>query len=76
MADFKKTTFEIDREKLEAFREIYPQQGATKWFFDSCLTAFIKLAKEGKIESLTEQLFENTVKDASTRMAEGGDSNV
>ncbi len=38
-----KTTVELDRASINAFRELYPQRGAMKTFFNTCLEKFLEI---------------------------------
>ncbi len=74
MPDFKRTTVELDEEKLDKFKAIFPQHGAMKWFLDSCLDEFLKKAEFLKIQDSINVALKDSVSTAITRMEEGGDS--
>ena len=38
-----KTTVDLERSEVEAFRELYPQRGALKHFFNVCLKKFVEI---------------------------------
>jgi len=44
-----KVSVDIETELLDRFREIYPQHGMTKWFFNECLRAFEEIHDPEKI---------------------------
>lgn len=68
--EFYKTSIEVSREKVEAFKRIHPQQGALKWFFDACLGAYVELAKD--LPEVTNDIIKTTVAEAHDNMTQGG----
>ena len=62
-----KTTVELERKAVEAFRELYPQRGALKTFFNACLKKLVEIhdhdmdreiaeTVEGALEEIKEEL--------------------
>jgi len=37
---FKRTNVEINEEHLKRFKELFPQNGALKWFLNGCFAEF------------------------------------
>ena len=48
-----KTTVELERHLVENFRELYPQRGALKTFFNACLKRFAEVHDH---ESMSREL--------------------
>jgi len=40
---YTKTCVELEESSLSRFKEIFPQHGAVKWFFNSCLRKFFEI---------------------------------
>lgn len=68
---FKKHTVELDPEKIALFKEHFPGS-SLKWFFDSCLGAFVRKVKEEKIASQLDDIFDETVEEAVNNLHDGG----
>lgn len=58
--EFYKTTIEVNKAYAEAFREMFPQQGSLKWFFNLCLENFVNIHRTDE----TDQEIRSSVSQA------------
>lgn len=72
MSNFKRTTVELDEEKLEKFRLHFPQHGALKWALDSYLEEVCKILDSGEHIKLIDSSIAAASLKSISRMGEGG----
>jgi hypothetical protein len=48
-SELSKVCVDIETDLIDRFREIYPQHGAIKWFFNEALRAFIEIHDPEKV---------------------------
>lgn len=59
---FIRTSVDLDEESLERFKEIYPQHGSLKWFFNKCLDIFVEKHNFNIIGVIEETVDEALIK--------------
>lgn len=57
-----KTTVVLEKALIDAFRELYPQRGAMKSFFNKCLRKFVEIHDHDE-EAVVRMAVEEAVKE-------------
>jgi len=65
--DLTKTCVDLESDLIERFREIYPQHGAVKWFFNEALRNFVEIHDP---ERVSEEIRESVKEALEHGMAE------
>ena len=67
--EYYKTTIELNKAHVAAFREMFPQQGSIKWFFQLCLENFVNIHRPDETNQEIRSAVSQAVEDMGDEKA-------
>ena len=68
---FYRTSVYLDQSLVDRFKESFPQQGALKEFFNSCLRKFVEIHEAGRLDAEISETVQSVVEEMKDESLEG-----